>query len=122
MMTLTPDLNRPMVKSVLVADVKCYLCGASSGSVESEKQPLPRSVNYRPAGAKEAMPVLDWRRLRCERCNGPIYLDETEVVTRRVENVDWLEDRPRRGRPPKRLVEERRRQRELEEKQRRTAA
>ena len=51
--------------------------------------------------------------MRCDRCHGPIFLDDTDVVTRRHEEYNWLEERPRRGRPPKRLVEERRRQEAL---------
>lgn len=112
----------PEMRTLLVADIKCYLCGATSGTVESDRQPLPRSVMFRKAGEKEALPVLDWRKLRCLRCAGPIYLDEADLVTRRVENYNWLDERPRRGRPPKRLVEERRRQQELIERQQREAA
>ncbi len=36
---------------------------------------------------------------------------------RRYEDYNWLDERPRRGRPPKRLIEERRRERELLESQ-----
>lgn len=120
-MTLTTtyqDLHpKPIIRQVLVADVKCYLCGAISGQIESERQPLPRSVLFRKPGERQAMQVLDWHRLRCERCRGPVFLDEADVVTRRIEEHNWLDERPRRGRPPKRLVEERRRQRELLEQQ-----
>jgi hypothetical protein len=55
--------------------------------------------------------------MRCDRCAGPLFLDEQEVVTRRYEEYNWLDERPRRGRPPKRLIEERRRERELLESQ-----
>ena len=111
---MSTELQR---QSILTADVKCYLCGTVSGTIESERQPLPRSVRFRRAGDKDALPVLDWRRLRCDRCSGPTYLDDATVVIRRNETVDWFEERPRRGRPPKWLVEERRRQRELLESQ-----
>ena len=47
----------------------------------------------------------------------PLILDESDVVTRRYEEYNWLDERPRRGRPPKRLIEERRRERELLESQ-----
>jgi hypothetical protein len=70
-------------------------------------------VLFRKVGEQQALPLLDWRRLRCVRCSGPTYLDEADIVTRRFEEHNWLDERPRRGRPPKRLVEERRRQREL---------
>lgn len=113
----TSQEARPIVRTYLTADVKCYLCGSISGNIESDRQPMPRSVMFRKVGEKEAFPILDWRRLRCVRCNGPIYLDDADVVTRRHEEYNWLEERPRRGRPPKRLVEERRRQQELLDRQ-----
>jgi hypothetical protein len=112
-MTLTSITPRPNVQSYVTADVKCYLCGQISGAVESQQQPLPRRVQFRRAGEERLVEVADWHQLRCIRCGGGIFLDDPEVVTRRVETYDWLEERPRRGRPPKRLLEERRRQEEL---------
>jgi hypothetical protein len=51
--------------------------------------------------------VSDWRRLRCASCGGNSYPEE--VRTARVyPPVRWDDDdRPRRGRPPKWLVEAR---------------
>ncbi len=109
--------SKPTVRTVVVGDVKCYLCGSVSGTVESDRQPVPRSVLFRKAGQQTAVPVLDRHQLRCDRCNGPVFLDEVEVVTQRLEQYDWLEERPRRGRPPKRLIEERRRAQELLDQQ-----
>ena len=112
--------TKPIRQTFFVADLKCYLCGGVAGALESEQPLLPKAgvqstgpVNLRYPGAVTPVQVLDWRRLRCDRCGGPLYLDEPDVVTRRVENYNWLDERPRRGRPPKRLVEERRREREL---------
>lgn len=109
---LSPEASgsRPVLKRLLVAELKCYLCGASAGRIESERQPMPPSVILRRDGDANGVRVLDWRRLRCERCQGRVYLEGPEVVTRRVESFDWSQERPRRGRPPKWLVEERRRE------------
>jgi hypothetical protein len=112
MPTDSTNSTKPAIRTILVADVKCYLCGGISGVVESDQQPIPRSVMYRKAGEEQAHQIVDWRRLRCERCQGPIFLDDADVITRREEEHNWLDERPRRGRPPKRLVEERRRQEE----------
>jgi hypothetical protein len=71
----------------------------------------------RQAGRETPVRVLNWQRLRCDRCNGPLFLDEPDLVTRRYDTYNWLDERPRRGRPPKRLIEERRRERELLESQ-----
>jgi hypothetical protein len=110
----TPQITRPEIKTYAVADVKCYLCGTITGTVESAQQPIGRMVTFRKAGDNPNVgTVLDWHQLRCARCGGPIYLDDTTVVTRRIEHYNWMDERPRRGRPPKRIVEERRRAREL---------
>jgi len=114
--------TKPVRRTFFVADLKCYMCGSVYGSVESEQSltaapHTPRAVLLRRAGLETATPVLNWRQLRCDRCGGPLFLDESEMVTRRYEEYNWLEERPRRGRPPKRLIEERRRERELLESQ-----
>jgi hypothetical protein len=103
---MTSTITKPEVTRYVVADVKCYLCGTVSGTVESRHQPVGRLVTYRKGGDNPNVgTVVDWHRLRCARCEGPIYLDDSNVVTKRIEHYNWADDRPRRGRPPKRLVE-----------------
>ena len=119
---LNTTSGKPQRRTFFVADLKCYMCGSVSGSIESEQTltgaaAVGRPVLLRQPGRAEAIQVLDWRRLRCDRCGGPLFLDETDVITRRYEEYNWLDERPRRGRPPKRLIEERRRERELLESQ-----
>lgn len=116
----TETFNKPIQHTYFVADLKCYLCGGVAGSLESEHSLDPslggaRPVTLRQPGEKTGVQVIDWHRLRCTRCAGPLFLDETDVITRRVDDYNWLDERPRRGRPPKRLLEERRRERELRE-------
>jgi hypothetical protein len=41
-----------------------------------------------------------------------VYVDQVEIVDRRTEPLEWEDEGPRRGRPPKWLVEQRRRKRE----------
>jgi hypothetical protein len=112
---------KPIRQTVFVADLKCYLCGAVAGSIESDHPftgpTANRPVQLRRPGEAEPSQVGDWHRLRCTRCAGPLFLDESEVITRRVDEYNWLDERPRRGRPPKRILEERRRERELLESQ-----
>jgi hypothetical protein len=98
------------------------MCGSVSGSIESEQSLTPGAaaahpVLFRQAGRDQPVQIINWQRLRCDRCGGPLFLDETDVVTRRYEEYNWMDERPRRGRPPKRLIEERRRERELLESQ-----
>jgi hypothetical protein len=114
--------SKPIRQTVYVADLKCYLCGSVTGAIESD-QPLTgraserRPVLLRQPGQNQPVEVLDWERLRCARCGGPLYLDESDVITRRIDEYNWVDERPRRGRPPKRLIEERRREREMLESQ-----
>jgi hypothetical protein len=122
MTSLEQTHTKPQRRTFFVADLKCYMCGSVTGSIESEQSLTGMAASGNPvllryAGRDEAVQVADWRRLRCDRCGGPLFLDETDVVTRRYEEYNWLEERPRRGRPPKRLIEERRRERELLESQ-----
>ena len=109
--------SKPQRRTFFVADLKCYMCGSVAGSIESEQSltgsRLASPVLLRQAGQNDAVQVVNWRRLRCHRCGGPLFLDETDVITRRYDDYNWLDERPRRGRPPKRLIEERRREREL---------
>jgi hypothetical protein len=120
----SPDtaFGKPLRRTFFVADLKCYMCGSVSGSIESEQSltATPHRVGpvtLRQVGRDTPVQIANWRRLRCDRCGGPLFLDETEVITRRYEEYNWLAERPRRGRPPKRLIEERRRERELFESQ-----
>lgn len=110
---------KPIRRTFFKADLKCYMCGSVAGSIESEQSfseaaQTRRPVHLRRVGLpNQPVEVLHWQSLRCDRCGGPLFLDEVEVITRRYEDYNWLEERPRRGRPPKRLIEERRREREL---------
>lgn len=121
--------EKPIRRTLFKADLKCYMCGSVAGSIESEQSFLEAAQTHRPvllrrAGMpQQAVQVLNWRTLRCDRCAGPLFLDEVEAITRRYEDYNWLDERPRRGRPPKRLIEERRRERELlESEEQRPAA
>jgi len=115
-------LSKPMRRTFFVADLKCYMCGSVAGSIESEQSltvatHAPHPVLLRQPGRTQPVQLLNWKHLRCDRCGGPLFLDEVDIITRRYEEYNWLDERPRRGRPPKRLIEERRRERELLESQ-----
>ena len=61
---------------------------------------------FQPADSSTARPLANIWRLRCPVCGGNTAADEVTVRTVRLEDpTDWEADRPRRGRPPKRLVE-----------------
>jgi hypothetical protein len=113
MTTLDNTFSKPIRRTYFVADLKCYLCGSVTGSIESEHALTTNAghgqpVTLRQPGQNAPVQLLDWTRLRCTRCGGPLFLDDSDVITRRIDEYNWLEERPRRGRPPKRLLEERR--------------
>ena len=106
-------LAQPTLVTYLVGELVCHLCGTTAGTIQSEQQPLPRTVKFTAAGSDKQVVVLDWRRLRCARCGGGLFVEDLDTVRQRIEPKNiWDDERPRRGRPPKWLVEQRRRERE----------
>jgi hypothetical protein len=60
----------------------------------------------RPSGLRAQ--IGDWHRIRCDHCGGSVLPTDVALVEERVECPhDWSQERPRRGRPPKRLVDRR---------------
>ena len=91
-----------------MVDPRCLACGRDTGVLESRAWPWAGPVLLRPSDGHVTMTVCDWSRLRCAVGNGNVYADEIRI--RRVYpalSPDDLEV-PRRGRPPKWLVAQRR--------------
>jgi hypothetical protein len=59
--------------------------------------------------------VADWRQLRCGRCGGALFAESIEAILKPDTDDELRREIPRRGRPPKWLVEQRRREREAAE-------
>lgn len=100
----------PQPRMVYVADLACLLCGSPIGQIESPSPNLARTALFKAPGGETLSQVQDWRRLRCDRCGGAALVEELRTVARYPEPADDSEGAPRRGRPPKWLVEQRRRQ------------
>lgn len=60
------------------ADVKCYYCGHVSGQIEGDPGNSQALWNYRSLSGSHSS--LRRRQIRCERCGGPVFLDEIETV------------------------------------------
>lgn len=80
----------PTILRTFVADLKCYLCGSVSASIEGDRGPeSPETTTgrllLRTAGSKEVVRIRDWRAIKCARCGGSVYVDDTQFVTRRIE-------------------------------------
>jgi hypothetical protein len=99
-------------RTVFVAELQCFLCGSLAGSIESDRQPLPARGMWHPSDGGAPVAVTDWRQMRCNRCGGALFAESVEAVVRHDEPEDLRREAPRRGRPPKWLVEERRRLRD----------
>jgi hypothetical protein len=105
---------QPEIRTFVLADLKCYMCGAAVGSIERERGSSVPTVALQRGGKVGLIGAWETSRLRCPRCGGSVYVDQVEIVDRRIEPVEWEDEGPRRGRPPKWLVEQRRRKRERE--------
>jgi hypothetical protein len=108
-------MSRYAIASFLEAEVKCYHCGHTSGVIRRE-QGVPRApAMFQNADGGPAVAVKSLTALRCTRCQGSVFIDEFDVRYD-YPKVEFLDDeRPRRGRPPKRLVELRRAQEAAQE-------
>ena len=112
------------IRAFLEADVTCYHCGNVSGVARKDGATPNATITYLARGADAEVTLSSRTALRCTRCKGPTFFDEFQ--SRQIVVTDGLfDDLPRRGRPPKRLVEQRRAQAEqqrLAQEQQRGAA
>jgi hypothetical protein len=99
-------------RTAYVAEMQCFLCGTLAGTMEADRKPLPPYGIWRPANGGQAQRVADWRQLRCGRCGGALLAESVEAVLRHDQNEELRREVPRRGRPPKWLVEQRRKDRD----------
>jgi hypothetical protein len=102
-------------RTAYLAELQCFLCGSLAGTIETDRKPLPPYGIWHPVGDGKPARVADWRQLRCNRCGGALYAESIEAVVRHDDADELRREVPRRGRPPKWLVEERRKQRDSAE-------
>ena len=101
-------------KDWVQADLRCLMCGRVIGRlvgpVPAGKAPIGAAAGralqfaaFRPADASvPAVRLAGDERFRCTTCGGGVMLDELERFSTYTDIADdELEDRPRRGRPPK---------------------
>lgn len=76
-------MTAPIGVARIVADVKCYYCGHVSGQVIGVRNQPLRPSNFVPRPGYTGGELKPGDRLRCERCNGPVFLEDATpaVVT-----------------------------------------
>ena len=86
------------------------MCSRDFGILVCTTLPLWGDVTIlQPGGFRVQVAVEELRFLRCAICGGSVLPTEVTREEVRVERrIDWSQERPRRGRPPKWLVEQRR--------------
>jgi hypothetical protein len=99
--------SRPGPITITIAELRCLQCGRSPGEVLTQRVEISGPVAFRRHGCGVLVRVDDWRRLRCDTCGGNTYVDEVET-NRIYPRETWDDEQPRRGRPPRWLVEQRR--------------
>jgi hypothetical protein len=102
---LTPS---PLRQRLITAEITCLLCARPVGIVTAEHWPPRGPATFRSADSPIERQIAAIWRLRCLICGGNTAVDELTVRTvRREDPADWQADAPRRGRPPRSLVERR---------------
>jgi DNA-directed RNA polymerase subunit N (RpoN/RPB10) len=99
-------------KDWIQADLRCLMCGRVLGRLVG---PLPASeiarraattrphfAAFRPAAdGVPAVRLAGNEHFRCTTCGGALMMDEVETFSTYEDVDEELQERPRRGRPPK---------------------
>jgi hypothetical protein len=102
----TPTLSTSRT-TVFVAEIVCIMCSRRVGTAVDTGWPPTGSVLIQAEGST-VLRRIQLNRLYCPDCGG--NTQATEVTTRllrRERPMNWHDDQPHRGRPPKWLVEQR---------------
>ena len=93
-------------------ELRCLQCARDVGALEAPAWPW-RGATLLHIRNQPVAAIADWTTLRCAACSGNLYADQ--VTSRRIyPPVNWDDERPRRGRPPRWLVEQRQQNGRLE--------
>jgi len=100
-------------KDWVQADLRCLMCGRIIGRLvgplpagDLVKRSLagrtPHFAAFRPADTRiPAVRLSGGEQFHCTTCGGAVIMDELETFSTYADVDDDLEERPRRGRPPK---------------------
>lgn len=100
-------------KDWIQADLRCIMCGRVIGRLvgplpagDLTKRSLagrpPHFAAFRPTDSRvPATRLVGGENFHCTTCGGAVIMDELETFSTYADIDDELEQRPRRGRPPK---------------------
>jgi DNA-directed RNA polymerase subunit N (RpoN/RPB10) len=100
-------------KDWVQADLRCLMCGRIIGRLVGPLPPgdlsqrsmvgrPPQFAAFRPADSRvPAVRLCGGEQFRCTTCGGAVIMDELETFSTYADVDEELEERPRRGRPPK---------------------
>jgi len=64
----------------VVGDIKCYHCGHVSGQIEGTRTDKLVLHSFIPRDGYQGSPPGPGDRIRCERCQGPVFLEDLQPV------------------------------------------
>jgi hypothetical protein len=70
------------IEDIVVADVKCYYCGHISGQVTGRRGHAFKASRFVPRPGYQGPEIKPGVRLRCERCAGPVFLEDATPLAR----------------------------------------
>ena len=99
-------------KDWVQADLRCLMCGRVVGRLvgplppDADRRALtarpPQFAAFRPANTSvPAVRLVGGEQFRCTTCGGGVIMDELETFSTYEDIDEDLDERPRRGRPPK---------------------
>ena len=83
-------------RSYLETELRCYHCGRLVGYARQYRGPGPRRATFLSVDAAAEAPLRPLATIRCPRCGGPSFLDESEE--HEVTVLDFHEKHPPPGR------------------------
>ncbi len=100
-------------KDWVQADLRCLMCGrvigrlvgplpAADPAADLRTGRVPHFAAFRPSDTSvPTVRLVGGEHFRCTTCGGGVMMDELETFSTYEDIDDDLEERPRRGRPPK---------------------
>lgn len=71
----------------VVGDVKCYHCGHVSGQIEGTRTDRLVLHKFKPSANFQGPVPQAGQSLRCNRCGGPVFLEDLQPILPGVEPV-----------------------------------